>query len=182
MKYTPGPETAQKDIESVLYNTLKPVAEGLGMAVIELSVFRSKGRAGLPGNVQVKVTIYREGIMGTNDCSRFHRAILPRLDLVFPGADISLEVSSPGIGRLIKDGNEMVHFLGRGIKIYRTGNANGSEGDDGSKGDTGFAGNDGWISGVLAAADDKGVTLETAEGKLDLSYEKIAKAKLDDSI
>jgi ribosome maturation factor RimP len=108
--------------------------------------------------------------MGVNDCSRFHKAILPRLELAFPGKDLYLEVSSPGIGRLIKDGNELVHFIGRGIKCYRTDTPDG--GVDGS----------GWIGGILCAVDEKGFSLETKEGKIQLPYEAVAKAKLDEAL
>jgi ribosome maturation factor RimP len=148
------------------------------MALLELSLFRGKGRKGAPGSVQVKVTVCKSGIMGIEDCSRLHRAILPRLELAFPGADLSLEVSSPGIGRLIKDGNELVHFIGRGIKCYRTETAKGAGGSDGSI----DAGGSGWIGGILSTVDEKGFTLVTQDGKVQLPYENVAKAKLDEAL
>jgi ribosome maturation factor RimP len=89
-----------------------------------------------------------------------HRAVLPRLELAFPGLDIYVEVSSPGIGRLIKDGNELVHFIGRSIKCYITETS-------------------GWIGGVLIYVDEKGFTIETEDGQVQLPYEAVAKAKLD---
>jgi ribosome maturation factor RimP len=98
--------------------------------------------------------------MGVEDCSRLHHALLPRLELAFPGEDLYVEVSSPGINRLIKDGSEFVHYLGRGVSCYRT---------DISA----------WTGGILAAADENGVTLESREGSLRVELEKIAKAKLD---
>ena len=169
MKYTPRVANS-RDIEAQAYHSLEPVARGLGMALLELTVFRSKGRGGSPGSVQVKVTAYKNGTMGVEDCSRLHRAILPRLELAFPGTDLYLEVSSPGIGRLIKDGNELVHFIGRGIKCYRTETPGG--GADGS----------GWIGGILRGADEKGFILETQDGKILLPYEGVAKAKLDEAL
>ena len=169
MKYTPR-NANSRDQESLLYDSLEPVAKGMGMALLELKVFRSKGRGGSLGNVQVRVTAYKTGIMGVDDCSRLHRAILPRLELAFPGSEVYLEVSSPGIGRLIKDGNELVHFIGRFIKCYRM-EASGS-GADGS----------GWIGGILSAVDEKGFTLETQDGEFRLPYEVVAKAKLDEAL
>ena len=165
MKYTLRTPDA-RDQQSLLYNSLEPVARGLGMALLELSLFQSKGRKGAPGGVQIKVTAYKNGTMGVEDCSRLHRAILPRLELAFPGADLSLEVSSPGIGRLIKDGNELLHFIGRGIKCYTTNGAGGS----------------GWIGGILSIVDEKGFTLVTQDGKVQLPYETVAKAKLDEAL
>jgi ribosome maturation factor RimP len=155
MKYTPRASDA-------IFDTLEPVAKGLGMAILELSVSRHKG------SVQVRVTVYKAGEnMGVNDCSRFHKAIMPRLELAFPGKELFVEVSSPGIGRLIKDGCEMAHFIGRGIKCYRAEQA--APATDGS----------GWIGGILQSADEKGITLETGNEIIVLPFEVIAKAKLD---
>ncbi|MCL2832879.1 MAG: ribosome assembly cofactor RimP [Treponema sp.] len=176
MKYTPR---VTGDEESVLLDSLEPVAKGLGMAVLELSLCRRKGR-GSAGSVQVKVTVYKDGNMGVDDCSRFHRAILPRLELAFNGQDLSVEVSSPGIGRLIKDGSEMAYFIGRNIRCYCS---CGTAGSGGARGPGEAAANQdgsGWTGGKLLAADEKGVTLETANGKIVLPYGIIAKAKLQE--
>jgi ribosome maturation factor RimP len=176
MKYTPR-------ASDPVFDTLEPVAKGLGMVILELSVFRQKGRGGSLGSVQIRVTVYKAGEnMGVNDCSRFHKAILPRLELAFPGKELFVEVSSPGIGRLIKDGNEMVHFIGRGIKCYRAGQADVKSGDIKSAGENSTAASadgSGWIGGILRSADEKGITLETGDGNIVLPYEVIAKAKLD---
>ena len=181
MKYT-ARVMDSRDIETQLYSSLEPVAKGLGMVILELSLFRRKGRGSSPGSVQIRVTAYKKGTMGVDDCSLLHRAILPRLELAFPGIELYLEVSSPGIGRLIKDGSEMIHFIGRGIKCYRAadsdinGDSNGSAGKDSVKPD-----GSGWISGILKEADEKGVVLDTVNGKIALTYENIAKAKLSET-
>jgi ribosome maturation factor RimP len=167
MKYTLRTPDS-RDPQNLLYSSLEPVAQGLGMALLELSLFQSKGRKGRSGSVQIKVTAYKRGTMGLEDCSCLHRAILPRLELAFPRADLSLEVSSPGIGRLIKDGNELVHLIGRGVKCYMKESA----GADSS----------GWIGGILSSVDEKGFALETQDGKVQLSFENVAKAKLDEAL
>jgi ribosome maturation factor RimP len=156
-----------------VFDTLKPVARGLGMSILEASVSRQKGRGGSSGSVQVRVTVYKAGNMGVDDCSRFHKAILPRLELAFPGNDLFIEVSSPGIGRLIKDGSEMAHFIGRSIKCYRAEHAGQKSTDENP------ADGSGWIGGILKSADEKGITLETGNGNIVLPFEVIAKAKLD---
>ena len=178
MKYTPRitKPSASKDPEAFLYDLLEPVARGLGMALLELSSFIPKRRKGAPGGVQVRVTAYKNGTMGVEDCSRLHKAIVPRLELAFPGLELYLEVSSPGIGRLIKDGNELAHYIGQGIKVYRNNTPGGGvdvpgRGSDGS----------GWIKGILSTVDEKGFTLETGEGTIALPYEAVAKAKLDEN-
>jgi ribosome maturation factor RimP len=121
---------------------------------VELSVSRHKG------SVQIRAIVYREGDVSLDDCSAFHRAALPRLDLAFPGQDLYVEVSSPGIDRLIKDGHEFSFYSGHGVRCYRT---------DSSA----------WFSGVLTGSDENGIELETGEGRVRLPYGIIAKARLE---
>jgi len=160
MLYTPRGGNP-RDPDEALYHSLEPVIRGMKMALIELDVFRRKGRGASPGSVQVKAVVYRDGITGVEDCSRVHKGILPRLELSFPGSDIYLEVSSPGIDRLIKDGSEFVHFIGRSIRCYCTDISD-------------------WTAGVLRAADEKGIVLGAEEKEMALPYEVIAKARLNE--
>jgi ribosome maturation factor RimP len=148
MRYTP------KEPEPV-YDSLGKVVRGLGLVLIDLIVSRHKG------SVQIRAIVDRDGPIGTDDCSRVHRAIIPRLELAFPGEDLYVEVSSPGIDRLIKDGAEFGFYLGRAVRCYRTDIS-------------------GWTSGILQAADSGGITLKGKDGVTALSYEIIAKARLDD--
>jgi ribosome maturation factor RimP len=129
---------------------------GLELRLIELVVSRHKG------SVQVRAVIARKdnGTPGVDDCSRAHHAILPRLELAFPAQDLYLEVSSPGIDRLIKDGAEFAYFMGRGIRCYRTDISD-------------------WSAGILEEADEKGIVLKGKEGSMRLEFEIIAKARLD---
>ena len=139
-----------------LQESLKPVLNGLGLKLIEFIVSRHKG------SVQIRAVVYNGGAIGLNDCSRAHHAIMPRLELAFQGQDVYLEVSSPGINRLIKDGAEFVHYLGRGIRCYRTDISD-------------------WSAGILENVDEKGIFIKRDDGKVRLEYEIIAKAKLDPS-
>jgi ribosome maturation factor RimP len=152
MRYTPRDGGRES-----LYDVLEPVARGLGMSLIELSLSRRRGAS------QVRITAWKEGSMGTDDCSRLHRALLPRLELALEGQDLYLEVSSPGIDRNIKDASEFAFFTGRGVSCYRT--------------DT-----SGWTGGIVRAVDEKALTLEGREGVSVLPYEIIGKARLDSEI
>jgi ribosome maturation factor RimP len=148
------------------------------MSVVETALSRHKG------STQIRVIIYRNGApgalsrgaVGVDDCSRVHHAILPRLELAFPGEDLYVEVSSPGIDRLIRDGAEFAHYLGRGLRCYRTDISD-------------------WTVGVLKAADAEKITLQVRgpaiqksavqrpKGEtIDLNLNIIAKARLDHSI
>jgi ribosome maturation factor RimP len=151
MRYT-AKDAETQEIAS-LQAQMEEILKGLGLRLVELVVSRHRGSA------QVRVVIYNGTSTGTDDCSKAHRAITPRLELAFPGSDIYLEVSSPGTNRLIKNGVEFTHYLGRGVRCYRTDISD-------------------WTAGILETADEKGIVLRTKEGTLRLEFDIIAKAKL----
>jgi ribosome maturation factor RimP len=150
MRYTPR-------AADPLFNGLEIILRGLGLELLELTVNRRKG------SVQVRVVLYKPGRLGTDDCSRAHRALLPRLELAFPDLPLFVEVSSPGIDRLIKDGGEFGHYTGRGLRCY-------------------CADISDWRTGVLASSDETGIELKGKEGIMRLDYSIIAKAKLDPAV
>ena len=138
-----------------LRQSLEAVLNGLKYSLIELVVSKHRG------SVQVKVVIYNgmSAGIGTDDCVKVHRAIIPRLELIFENQDVYLEVSSPGIERSIKEGNEFKFYTGKMVRCYRT---------DVTE----------WTAGFLESADEEGITLKTKEGTEKLKYDIIAKAKL----
>jgi ribosome maturation factor RimP len=143
-----------------LRESLKPVLKGLGFSLVELVVSRYRQSRARMASVQVRAVIYNGRSVSVDDCSKVHRAITPRLELAFEGQDIHLEVSSPGIDRLIKDSAEFTHYLGKGVRCYRTDISD-------------------WTAGILESAGETGITLYTREGIVKLEFEIIAKAKLD---
>jgi ribosome maturation factor RimP len=157
MRYTPrgkdGPADSRDPVEPI-YESLEPVVRGLGFGLVELAVSRHRG------SVQIRAVVYKPGPLGVDDCSRVHHTLLPRLELAFPGPDLYVEVSSPGIDRLIKDGAEFAFYIGRGVKCYRTDISD-------------------WSAGILETADEKGIVLRKKEDAVNIMYEVIAKAKLD---
>ncbi|MDR3130481.1 MAG: ribosome assembly cofactor RimP [Treponema sp.] len=155
MRYTP------READPV-FDSLETVVRGLGMALIELTVSKHRG------SVQVRAAVDRSDSgnacpIGIEDCSHVHKAILPRLELAFPGKDIYIEVSSPGINRRIKDGLEFHFYLGRGVRCYRTDISD-------------------WSEGILLAADSGGITLRGEDGVVSLPHGIIAAARLDDAV
>jgi len=147
---------AEKHDIVFLRESLETVLKGLKYSLIELTVSRSRG------SVQVRTVIYNGLSIGVDDCSKVHRAINPRLEIAFPEQDVYLEVSSPGIDRVIKNGAEFSHYLGRGVRCYRTDISD-------------------WTAGILESADEKGIEIKTKEGIEKLNFDIIAKAKLDSS-
>jgi ribosome maturation factor RimP len=149
---------------AALITELEPIVNGLGCGLVELALYRSRKKAGVSG-AQVRLVVTKSplsaedsGGIGTAELSRLHRALLPRLELALDGADLYLEVSSPGTDRIIKDGAEFRHYSGKAVKCWQT---------------------DAWLHGVLRGSDTEKITLETADGIRELKYETIAKAKLD---
>jgi len=147
---------------AALRESLEAVVRELGLALIELHVFQTKVRKGSPPNVQIRAIVYKPGSLGTDDCSRVHRAILPRLEQAFPESEFSVEVSTPGINRVVKDGVELAHYQGRGVRLWRTDIS-------------------GWSAGLLEAVDEHGITIKGREGTIRLDYAIVAKASLDPS-
>jgi ribosome maturation factor RimP len=145
-----------------LKGSLELLVRGLGMELIELCIFRSKGSGVRVGAVQVRAVVYKPGSLGTDDCSRVHRAIVPRLDLAFPENELSVEVSTPGITRQVKDGVELAHYRGRGVRLWRTDVSD-------------------WSAGLLEEVDEQGITIKGEGGSMRLDYAIIAKARLDPS-
>ena len=140
-----------------LKESLNSVLKGLGYSLIELVVSNHRG------SVQVRVIInrveYESPAIGTNDCSKVHRVITPRLELAYPDRDIYLEVSSPGVDRLIKNGEEFHHYTNREVRCYRTDISD-------------------WTAGKLLAVDENGIVIKTNEEDVRLNYCIIAKARL----
>jgi ribosome maturation factor RimP len=84
---------------------------------------------------------------------------MPRLELAFSGQEVFLEVSSPGIDRLIKDVAEFAFYMGRRVCCYRTDISD-------------------WSAGILEKTCEKGIVIKVKEGSVMIDYEIIAKAKL----
>ena len=145
-----------------LRGPLETLLRGMGLELIELDVFHGKGRKGSPPAVQVRAVVYKPGSLGTDDCSRAHRAMLPQLEQAFADHDLSVEVSTPGINRMVRDGAELAHYRGRGVRLWRTDISD-------------------WSAGVLEEADEQGVIIKGKEGTIRLDYEVVAKARLDPS-
>jgi len=171
-------KAAGKDAENqefiALRGELEKLLSALKFNLIDLVVSKHRG------SVQVRVVIYNGNSIGTDDCSRVHRAISPRLEIIFDQQDVYLEVSSTGIDRLIKDGAEFRFYLGKTVRCYRTDISD-------------------WTTGILESADEEGITLRIKAGEnptecnstdcnstecnsdeaVRLEYNIIAKAKLD---
>ena len=150
-----GFRTVSEDrLEQDVRGEIEPALAAMGYALVELSVGRRKGVT------HVVVVLHRPGGVGVDQCAEVARAIQPRLELVEGLSDVTLEVSSPGIERTIKDPAEYGIFRGRGVRVLP---AEGGE----------------WIGGVIEAFRDGTLVLRTPEGAREFPPGAVRRARLD---
>ena len=136
---------------------VEPVLAGMGFALVEMTLGRRKGIT------RVSVVIYRQGGVGVDDCAEVSGMLLPRLETIEGMGDISLEVSSPGIERTLRDPAEYTIFAGRGVRILA-----GTETE--------------WRGGIIERVDGGTLWLRTGREIEGFAIADIRKARLDHSV
>jgi ribosome maturation factor RimP len=131
----------------------EPLVSGLGYILVELVVFRRQA------DWQIKIVITSKENVGIADCSKVHRAIMPRLEALLNTQDMYVEVASPGLDRVLKNATEFSVFTGKQVKVWNTDISD-------------------WMQGTIVSADTVSVRLRAETGETDIPYTKIAKAKL----
>ena len=144
----------QEHFTSTVRETIQPLLDGLGLFLVELAVGR------LRGSPRVSCVIYRPGGVGINDCARASELILPRLQTVEGLADVSLEVSSPGIERTFHSPSEYGIFTGRGVRVLA---------GDATE----------WLPGVIVKTDGTTLWLRRGRRTMELAISSIRRARLD---
>jgi ribosome maturation factor RimP len=137
------------------FNDCEPLISGLGFKLVELVVFRKQS------SWQVKVVLTGAEGVGIADCTKVHRALLPRLEAILSSQDMYVEVASPGLDRILKNALEFSVFSGKNVKVWNTDISD-------------------WMQGVIVSSTKEAVTLSTEQGEQTVPYNKIAKAKLFD--
>lgn len=153
-----GLSKADTSIAQTVQQSVEPLLESQGYEVITVTY--------VPKSGLLRVFVDHEQGIGIDDCSRLSRLIGDLLD----GEGLSdlipqrftLEVSSPGLDRLLVKPAHFVRFLGKEAKVR----ARKSEG----KAQT--------YQGVLLDADNETVTIEADGQPCTLSYENIENARL----
>ena len=141
--------------EAVPYFTdYEQLVAGLGYKLVDLQIIRQKSLC------LVKAVIYNKSGVGIDDCSKVHRVLLSRAEVLLNSQDIQMEVSSPGLNRVIKNAAEFQAFIGENIKVL------------------GVSCSD-WLEGELLAADTTGIRVNVSGEQRDIRYADIKKAKLN---
>lgn len=130
------------------------LVDGLGYKLVELHIIHQKTLW------LIKAVIYTKAGVGIDDCAKVHRALLARAEVLLNSQDIQMEVSSPGLSRMIKNAREFQAFIGENVKVLDTSHAE-------------------WLEGELLLADSTHICLKTSDGQQDILYGDIKKAKLN---
>jgi ribosome maturation factor RimP len=139
-----------------LEGTIRAVVEGAGLELVDVGLHPGQGRSLL------RVTVDREGGVNLDAIAEASERISRRLDLErFDPGPYSLEVSSPGIERPLKEPRDFAKRVGERVKVKT------ARPIDGTRSFTGT---------VVAAGPDQ-VRIATEEGERTVSYREIASAR-----
>ncbi len=141
-------------LQEEVFNEVEPIVTGMGFKIVELKVFRSRKQN------RLYLVVYRREGVGINDCTAISRNISPRLELIEEFVDPTIEVSTPGIKRVIKSREEFILFEGRGVRILLH---NEQE----------------WRGGLIEGATPDALILKKAGKTMEIKFAEIKKARLD---
>jgi ribosome maturation factor RimP len=145
-----------KDLDRQILEDVEPVLEGMGYFAVEIRTVMQKS------GPRVYVVITKKGGVSIDDTAEVLQILKPRIQLLLDTQDVYLEVSSPGIDRVLKDSREYRAFIGRGVKLLREGQKE-------------------WIGGVIDSVEKDLLHLRKDEREIVIPLKEIKKAKLDDT-
>ncbi len=145
-----------------LFIEISELIAPMGLSLVD--AIRNDTAAG----VQMVITIFsKEREVNTDDLSEVYNIIYPRYQVLLGERDLSLEVSSPGLQRNLRDYYEFEIFQGKMSRVYSVSTSS-------------------WIEGYINKTIDDSVVLteavivDTEEKKAEMviPFSDIAKAKL----
>ncbi len=145
-----------KGLIELLRNEIESIVTGMGFTLVELRHNRSRKQN------HIAVIIYSVDGVGVEDCAVVSKNLYPRLELLEGLDNLRLEVSSPGLNRVLKTPSEYEIFKGRGVRILPVGENE-------------------WIGGRIEGLRGESVLLSSGGTIKEISLANIRKAKLDES-
>ncbi len=142
----------KKDIP--FFSDCETIVEGLGFKLVDLNISQKQGTK------QIKVVIAGENGVGIDDCTIVHKTLLPRLEALLETQDTTMEVSSPGINRVLKRSTELYAFIGREVAIWDSSITE-------------------WREGLLKAVNTDDIILSCDNDELSIPNTNIKKAKVN---
>ncbi len=140
------------------FSECEPLVRGMGYVLVDLKIIPQKTVVRINAVIACKDA---GASLGVDECSKVHRALLPRLQALLETDQTYMELTSPGPDRNIKNAAEFALFEGREVRVW---DKNVSD----------------WISGKILGADETSVALEVEGQERKFRYEEIAKAKFCD--
>ena len=135
---------------------VRPVIEGAGLELVEVTFRRESGRRVL------RVLVDRDGGVDLDTIAELAEKVSRRLDLEgFTPGPYALEVSSPGIERTLKRPQDFQRRVGERVRVKTTTPVEGRTN----------------LSGALVSADDDAIVVAVAGGELRVRYTDIASAR-----
>lgn len=142
-------------LEKKLDCIVRPVIEDMGFRLVWISANDT--------NVQITAEDMETRRLGVDDCAKISRAVSTALDVEDPiNGNYNLEVSSPGIDRMLYTGEDYQDFAGFEAKV---------ELDEAIEGQRRYR-------GIIKGFEDDKIILKSEEEEFRLSIESVKKAKL----
>lgn len=141
-------EKLDRNIE--IFKVIEPIAKGLGLSILDLTIRKVKG------NNLIGLVVFSKNGVSLDDCANLSKALFVELELLYGRDSFSLEVSSPGLTRNIRHSDEFSFFIGLPVRIIL---------------ENGIT-----TEGEILEASESEILIEGKEDKI--SYADIKKAKL----
>jgi len=142
--------TEDREVEEKVASIL----EKAGLALLEFDLSRHRG------GLKVKAVIYSPAGTGTEECAKAHRLMLPQIQTLLNVQNPDMEISSPGIDRIIRSEREWKAFVGKSVRILSKDSAQ-------------------WFSGILLSHSEGKIELQRGAERALIEISSIAKARLD---
>ncbi|MGH1404384.1 MAG: ribosome maturation factor RimP [Alphaproteobacteria bacterium] len=152
MRYTP--------LEQKIVQLVTPVIEDLGFSFHTIKITGENDAMG----VQIMAEDSKTKNLGVDDAAKISRAISAVMDVEDPiNGAYRLEVSSPGIDRLLITENDFEAYKGFDAKLETL-----TPADNGQK----------KFRGIIGGIKDNKILVSTDQGDIEIPYPSLAKAKL----
>ena len=142
------------ELDDQLRCEVEPIVSGMGFSLVELRHSRSKNQN------HVILVVYRPEGVGVNECAAISKNLYPRLELIDGLENLQLQVSSPGLDRVLKSEEEYSIFRGRNVKVMLHGETE-------------------WISGKIDSVQEGEISLYNGVEIQRIKMSDIRKGKLD---
>lgn len=147
-------------LETRIAKITNPVVEDLGFVPFCVKMTSDSGQQ----IVQIMAEDPATQRLGVDDCAKISRAVSAVMDVEDPiSGKYRLEVSSPGIDRLLLTMEHYVRYIGFDVKV---------------ESDTPAENGQRKFRGHIKSAENEIVTLDTDQGEAEIPYPTIVKAKL----